>query len=106
MTKIYKVTDYIAGKYIPVQLLKNLPQVSILDRVDLTVSEAAEALGLKSYDYALPQTFAEEFQRTTGEWPAGMFVWCYDNEAFGCPVPVCREGEILLRVFKHIKSQQ
>jgi hypothetical protein len=54
-----------------------------------TVKEAAEMLGLKVYDTALPQNWVDDFYKVTGVWPAGLFVWSYDEaKTWGEPYPL------------------
>ena len=56
---------------------------------NMTVGEAAQALGLRTYDTALPQDWVDDVKRVTGTYPAGMFVWCYDHaRSFGEPFPL------------------
>lgn len=68
--------------------------------------ELADALGLNSFDTAVPQPWLDEVQRLTGEYSLG-FVWCYDPividgvprpNIYGFPVPVTPEAEAIYAV--------
>lgn len=62
----------------------------------MTGLEAAEKLGLRSYDFALPQEWWDAFYRKTGQSPSGLFVWCYDKlTVFGGPVALTLEARNL-----------
>jgi len=63
--------------------------------------ELGEALGLRSFDTAVPQGWLDEVFDLTGEYSLG-FVWCYDPivvgdqeypNIFGFPFPVTPEAE-------------
>ena len=72
-----------------------------------TVGERAKELGLKSYDTALPQEWVDDVYRETGVYPAGMFVWCYDDaRVWGAPVPLTEESvELLARYQQACESR-
>lgn len=54
-----------------------------------SVRDRADRLGLKVYDTAIPQDWADAVRAKTGIYPPGHVVWCYDNaRAFGEPVAV------------------
>lgn len=65
-----------------------------------TVRQAAERLGLKSWDGALPQPWANRMHAKFGAWPMGVIVWCYDHATiFGEPIALTSDGEIFTRDF-------
>ena len=67
----------------------------------ISVDEAAQALGLRSYDTALPQDWVNDFTKVTGVNPYGRFVWSYDGAGiFGTPVALDEEAKKLLRAFE------
>ena len=69
-----------------------------------TINERAKLMGLKSYDCAIPQTWADEFYDVTGMWPRGI-VWSYDDaKNFGRPVAVNELMEKQLALF-HVARQ-
>lgn len=66
-----------------------------------TVGDLVKDLRLEedgSFDYAMPQPWCEEFERITGEWPIGQFVWYYDkgHSVFGRPYPLTDNARWLL----------
>lgn len=77
-----------------------------------TVDEAAEALGLHTYDTALPQDWVDDFaidadvqalaQRLgVSNYPSGQFVWGYDvARTFGEPVALTPEAKQLLAAYQ------
>jgi hypothetical protein len=70
-----------------------------------SVDEAAKALGLRSYDTALPQDWVDEFEARTETSPLGHFVWSYDGAGiFGRPVALDLEAERLLADFELLPS--
>lgn len=71
-----------------------------------TVKEAAEALGLKVYDTALPQDWVNDFYEKTAVWPAGMFVWCYDEaKTWGEPYPLSMDALKLLLKYERERAR-
>lgn len=48
----------------------------LLDHV--TMGDIVKAAGIKSFDYALPQSFFDDYTRRHGEAPRG--VWSYDDK--------------------------
>jgi hypothetical protein len=65
----------------------------------MTVGEAAQAIGLKVWDTALPQDWVDDVVRVTGIYPTAphAFVWCYDAaKSFGSPFPLTPEAALLL----------
>lgn len=61
-----------------------------------TVSEYAEALGIESYDTAVPIDWMREMI-DNGDDPRGHFVWSYDDSALGVPRPVTAAGYRMLQ---------
>lgn len=68
--------------------------------------ELGEALGLDTFDTAVPQLWLDRVQELTGEYSLG-FVWCYDPilidgvtrpNIFGFPVPVTPEAEAIYAI--------
>lgn len=60
-----------------------------------------EALGLRSFDWALPQLWVDDVHERTGVWPQTLgFVWSYDQALWGAPVPLTVEAEQLLAQYK------
>lgn len=71
------------------------------------LDKAAKAMGLHSYDTALPQDWADDFHAATGAWPNGMIVWSYDGAGvFGRPVAVSDEGARLLAVYEEKRASR
>jgi len=71
----------------------------------MTITEVAEALGLKSYDTALPQNWVDDFFKETGLYPVGNFVWSYDvYGTFGNAVPLNETAVIELIKYENKKS--
>jgi hypothetical protein len=68
------------------------------------LAEAAVARGeLGTFDYALPQTWADDVKRVTGEWPRGI-VWSYPpqgqpNHIWGEPYALTEEGQRILDLY-------
>lgn len=63
----------------------------------VTVSDAAEHLGLRVFDTAVPQTFWHAWWTAFGESCAGQVVWCYDTAStFGAPVALTRRARARL----------
>lgn len=80
-----------------------IDQMDVPDFYDISVDAQCKALGLKTYDIALPQGWFDEFFRFTGESPCGIIVWCYDKSVFGLPTPICCKGERLLSEYNEKK---
>ena len=53
---------------------------------------------LKSYDWALPQSYWNEVHSKTGLNPAGEVVWRYDGSLFGYPYAITLLGWIILKL--------
>ena len=67
----------------------------------------AEALGLVTFDTALPMHWYEDVFRVTGEWVQNFgVVWCYDKATiWGAPVPLTREAaDIIARYDTAVRS--
>lgn len=68
----------------------------------ITKGEAAEKLGLKVYDCALPQPWVEQATRVT-ETPMDLicssFVWCYDGSCMGYPYPLTVNAFNVLKTY-------
>lgn len=60
-----------------------------------TVSDYADALGIESYDCAVPIDWMREMM-DHGDDPRGHFVWSYDDGALGMPRPVTAKGYHML----------
>ena len=59
-----------------------------------TVDERCRELGLQVYDTAIPQPWADDVRDTTGIYPVGHVVWCYDGGSLcGYPVALTPEGQ-------------
>lgn len=66
-----------------------------------TTKELAEAKGLRSWDYAIPQEWFDAFLARTGVNPFGRIVWCYDGAGvFGKAVALDDEMDVLLQEFQ------
>ena len=68
----------------------------------MQLTEAAEALGLKSYDTALPLewfnqacTICKMYDPNVDNVP-GPLVWCYDGHIFGYPVGLTHHGRYVV----------
>jgi len=68
--------------------------------------QLGEAIGLGSFDTAVPQPWLDEVAALTGEYSLG-FVWCYDPyvvngveypNIFGFPFPVTPEAEAIYAI--------
>lgn len=74
------------------------------------MDQAAEIMGIKKYDVALPQNWVDNVCRLTGKNPCGHVVWSYDGEGssncFGKPVGITREGKLLLEIYDHVHSRE
>lgn len=64
------------------------------------VEDAAERLGIRSFDTALPQGWVDEVRRRTGFSMPGSAVWSYDNPgAFGKPAMLTLQAEEALSAY-------
>lgn len=80
------------------------------------VDQAAKALGLETYDTALPQDWVDAFSRNpavkeaaqrlgVSDYPLGQFVWCYDvARTFGEATPLTPAATKLLAVYNANRS--
>lgn len=71
-----------------------------MDRTRMTKEEACKALGLKVFDYAVPQDwFVKMLEITCSEEnPLAHFVWSYDApNTWGVPRPLTKKGVELLK---------
>lgn len=67
----------------------------------MTVTAAADFLGVKAYDCALPHQWACQMKGAAGINPSGHFVWTYADPktVFGRPRPITVEGHRALEVY-------
>ncbi len=74
--------------------------------MNLTKAEVIEALEITDpFDYSLPQAWVNDVIQCTGENPCPHFVWMYTGKTLlGEPFPISKEGVLLLKVYKFIKS--
>lgn len=104
----YLIDDHIADIYFNkdyVAALKSNYKVNLIDLIGLpNVSKqlVVNLLAPKTYDWALPQMWVNDVIEMTGENPVGHFVWGYGN---GEPVPITREGVVILRVYERLKDE-
>lgn len=86
------------GDEVPLSLVKSFDHITKFDVV--------QSLGIKNtVDYALPQGWVDHMTDFLGESPVPHFVWVYDGESGGRPLPITPTGEVLLRVANHLNSQ-
>ena len=76
----------------------------------MTKQEAVKLLKLEErgqFDWALPQTFADDFKTVTGVYPIYCFVWFYPHEGegriFGYPYPLTFEAKQLLAKYNSVR---
>jgi len=62
----------------------------------ITTDTLARARGIKVFDTAIPQGWAEFVHDTLGQWPQGHIVWSYDGNSYGLPAAVDKQGDELL----------
>jgi len=80
---------------------------------DASTTDRAAALGLHTYDTALPQTWADDVrvvmeQSFMAKYASvfGHFVWCYDgNSIYGYPVPITSHGAHILDKYAVMKPR-
>lgn len=66
--------------------------------MEMTKEDAVKKLGLKVFDYALPQRWVNKVMEATGDDPVPHFVWCYDdNSIFGFPRPLTKKGSEIVK---------
>lgn len=111
MRPIYAIPEYLVSKYLPEKFFDLLTKIDPLDICslpcnDITVSDLAKLHGLSNFDTTLPIDWVRDFQAKTGTSPVGHFVYSYDINIFGEPLPITRTGKILLSVYKHIEKQK
>ena len=62
----------------------------------MTKGQAVELLGIKSFDYAIPESFNDTMLKFI-ECPPSNFVWLYDGgSCFGYPRPLTEKGRSAL----------
>jgi len=106
---IYAVPEYVVSKHIPESIVKHLPNMLWADSYKYTMdrptmSELAKLQGLKTFDVALPIDWVREFEEKTGFNPVGHFVMSYDENAFGFPLALTREGIVAAQIYNHLQS--
>lgn len=71
---------------------------------EISASDQAKKLGMKSFDTSLPQSFFDYVEKKLGVNPYGHVVWCYDapNEIWGAPVGITREGALICKIYFHV----
>ena len=101
----YLVPDFLIKKYIPAEYIEHLKPQDVFDK-RLPTGQAAELLGLKNYDVALPQDWVDEFIKMVGKSPLGHFVWAYDKDCprGGGPKAVTREGLVMREIWFHLEN--
>ena len=64
----------------------------------ITVGRALELLGLDGpgIDTALPQEWANECYKRTGNWPNGQIVFDFRTSTFGTPTALTRDGQNMI----------
>lgn len=97
----YTIPEYIAERYIPEEFQDHLAQQHPMDDTSLNISETARALGMKTFDTALPQAWVHQVTEVTGISPVGYFVWSYDGLTPE-PRPVAKVGITLLEIFNYL----
>ena len=64
-------------------------------------------LGLRAFDWALPQDFFDDCLRRFNENPQGVVVWSYDDGSlFGVPVAVHARGSKFVASFYRRRDQR
>lgn len=119
MEKLYIVSDYVLEEYVPehiAELIRTSNDQSIgwrtgIDQLDypkykkITMDDQCRALGMKTFDIALPQSFVDLCIELTSQSPVGHLVMCYDeNKNFGELKPVDKDGVLLLKIYNHIQK--
>ena len=67
--------------------------------------QVLEAMGVKVYDWAIPQEWSDRVRKEVGD-PYGHFVWCYDhNSIYGYPVATDGEGAYILDRMLRLMSE-
>lgn len=77
-----------------------IPGTSLYFPEHTTLGEIVECSDLKTFDYAMPQSFYNAYYDRYKEVPRG--VWSYDQNWFGEYVSL---AEILIRIGKELKSR-
>lgn len=70
-----------------------------LNSMRKTKKEIIEGLNLRVFDYALPQTWLDEFVERNNlsyDIVLSTTVWCYDVSCFGYPVSACKEVQEII----------
>lgn len=65
-------------------------------------SDLVDALGLKVYDYELPAGWVDEVRNKMDFNVVPHFVYGYDDNKFGRPVPITSIGKVMLRVINRV----
>lgn len=75
-------------------------------RKAVTVGQLAQAVGLRTFDTALPQDWVDDVKRVTGEYaPYAGIVWCYDEaRTWGRPVAMTIRGRLILERYARAKG--
>ena len=103
----YLIDDHIVDCYFEEQCrgaVKTYYKVNLIDLIGLpnvSRQKVVKALAPETFDWALPVNWVRDVVKVTGEDPGGHFVWGYPEDA---PVPVTREGVILLRIYERMKN--
>ena len=101
MKKLYILPEYLKSALDIDLPLQEVPIDTAYKYLGVTVSELAEAYGLKTFDVALPQDYVDNFKKLTGFNPVGHMVMNYDS-VFGSLFPVTSEGKVALKIYNHI----
>lgn len=120
MEKLYVITGYILDHYVTdhiAELIRTSNGQDIGHRVNvepldypkynrISMDEQCKNLGMNVYDISIPHNFVIDCIKTTGQSPVGRVVMCYDeNKGFGELKGIDREGELILKIYHHIKKE-
>ena len=100
-----------AGRALDRGVVNDLNVLDLHRYEDHSKSDIAKLLGLVTWDTALPQNFVDAVYELTGENVSFHAVWCYDDgtggkQIFGRPVPVTREGQVILKIYEHYNKSR
>jgi len=111
---LYYVTDYIIDNYMKNDgsgfIQKHLRSKHVIPTLlhpsisETTKQEQCIALGIKKFDYSLPQHLVDEIQTKLGMDISRHAVYCYDDSKFGEVYPITKTGEIILKIWRHMNE--
>ena len=82
--------------------MTNLHALDMSKYDHVTKWDIAKELGVDTCDVAVPHAFVDAVRLATGEDIAQHIVWGYSKGSLGSPVPIDREGVIILRIYNRL----